>query len=268
MCLRAVVFSTICVLPIPAHPMTTGTITILTVLFFVIALLFSSVGHAGATGYLAAMGLMGVELSIMRPTALVLNVFVAALGTWQFARAGCFRWALFWPFALTSIPAAFLGGQITLPGNIYKPLVGLALLVSAARLALTARRADQEATHTPTLPLRLALGAVLGFLAGLTGIGGGVFLSPVMLWFRWGRTREVSAVAAAFILVNSLSGLAGNWYTTEQVPQARLLWIVAAIAGGSLGSYLGSRRLASPTIRRLLAAVLILSGIKLVASAW
>lgn len=243
--------------------MTATTITILTLAFFLVSLLFSAVGHAGATGYLAAMALVGISSSVMRPTALVLNIVVATIGTAQFARAGWFRWKLFWPFAVTSIPAAFLGGQITLPESIYKPIVGFALIVSAVRFLITAHSADREGVYTPALGPRLLVGAVLGFLAGLTGIGGGVFLSPVMLWFRWGKTREISAVAAAFILVNSISGLAGNLAATRQVPPHALLWVVVVLIGGGLGSFLGSRKLDTPTLRRLLAVVLGGSGLKL-----
>lgn len=242
--------------------MTTAT---LTAAFFVVALLFSSVGHAGATGYLAVMALVGVEPQLMRPTALSLNIVVAVIGTWQFTRAGYFRWKLFWPFAVTSIPAAYLGGQVVLPSSVYKPVVGAVLIVSAIRFLATARYADQDKIVPPQLLPRLLIGGALGFAAGLTGIGGGVFLSPLMLWFRWGETREVSAVAASFILVNSIAGLAGNWTATQYLPPQILLWVGAVVVGGALGSHLGSRRLGTPVLRRLLAIVLILSGVKLIA---
>lgn len=244
--------------------MTATAVTILTGVFFCVALLFSSVGHAGATGYLAAMGLMGVDPAVMRPTALALNVLVAGIGTWNFARAGYFRGSLLWPLALTSIPAAFLGGRINLPTEIYKPVVGMVLLISAARFLLTAQSADREGAREPSVAIRLLVGGLLGFLSGLTGIGGGVFLSPIMLWFRWAGTREVAATSVTFILVNSLAGLAGNWASTNSLPPQIPLWLATVAIGGAIGSHAGSRRLNTPVLRRLLAVVLILSGLKLV----
>ena len=153
-------------------------------LIFAAALLYSAVGHGGASGYLAVMALLDTAPAQMRPIALILNVAVAVIGTIQFVRAGYFRWGLFWPFALGSIPTAFLGGRITLPGNWYRIVVGVVLLLSALRFAITLRAPD-ESRRKVRLPVALAIGAALGFLAGLTGVGGGIFLSPVLLIAGW-----------------------------------------------------------------------------------
>jgi uncharacterized membrane protein YfcA len=231
-------------------------------LFFLIALLYSSVGHAGASGYIAAMALFNLAPVQMKPIALVMNCAVAALGTYNFWRGGWFRWRLFWPFALTSIPLALLGGAITLPDVYYKPLVGAVLIYSGARL-LFPPRGRETALHPPAVPLALGSGAGLGFLSGLTGVGGGIFLSPLVVLAGWGNVREASGVAAPFILVNSIAGLAGHGLTNGSIPTPTWLWLVAVLVGGALGSWLGSRRLPMPSIRRLLAIVLFLAGAKM-----
>lgn len=236
---------------------------VLAVAFLVAAILYSSVGHAGASGYLAAMSFLAMPTPMMRPTALVLNLLVASIATWRFRRAGLFSWSLFWPFALGSIPLAFLGGAITLPGHWYRTLVGLVLWTAAARLWL-----DLKA-DTPTPPrvaVAVATGAAIGFLAGLTGTGGGIFLSPILLFMGWAATRETGGVSAAFILVNSLAGLAGNPGSLEYLPSQMPLWAAAAVVGGLIGSELGSRRLGTPMFRKLLGVVLLVAGAKLIFS--
>jgi uncharacterized membrane protein YfcA len=231
--------------------------------FFVAALLYSSVGHAGASGYLAAMAFLGVSTPMMRPTALVLNLLVASIATWRFRRAGLFSWDLFWPFAVTSVPFAFVGGAVTLPGQWYRTLVGLVLWTAAMRLWLNVQR---TATHPPPLFAALACGAGIGFLAGLTGTGGGIFLSPLLLFMGWAGTRESGGVSAAFILVNSAAGLAAHPASLGYLPEQLPIWAGAAIAGGLIGSELGSRRLGTPAFRRLLGAVLLVAGAKLIFS--
>ena len=236
---------------------------------FVMALLYSSVGHGGGSGYLATLALAGVAAGVMRPAALILNLLVAGIAAAQFARSGYFSWRVFWPFALTSVPLAFIGGQIHLPGALYKQMVGAALIFAAVRLFVVARAdaGTDNATRTPPLLLALGVGAVLGFVAGLTGVGGGIFLSPLMLLFRWADTRQTSAVSAAFIWVNSAAGLAGQ--VSQQnalfasLPRALGGWAIAAIIGGALGSELGRKRLDTATLRRALAIVLVIAGVKL-----
>ena len=240
------------------------TAIILALAIFVMAALYSSVGHAGASGYLAAMALAGLAPGVMKPTALTLNILVALIATVRFYRAGYFSWRILLPFALSSIPFAFVGGALSLPGSVYQKLVGLALLFAAFRLWMhAAARADVEARPAP-LPAAVGLGAVIGLLSGVTGVGGGIFLSPVLLLARWAETRQASGVAAAFILVNSVAGLAGHFASVRAVHDSIYLWGAAAVAGGLLGTELGRRRLATVTLRRVLSAVLVIAGLKMV----
>ena len=228
----------------------------------IIAFLYSSVGHAGASGYIAVMSLFGLAPATIKPTALVLNILVACLGTWQFRRAGYFSWKLFWPFALLSIPLAFLGGYLNLPAHIFKVIVGIVLLFSALRFI--SHRSEDAEPHEPSRPVAVAVGGGLGLLAGLTGTGGGIFLTPLMIFMRWARTKTASAVSALFILVNSVAGLLGNLSATRKLPAFALILVVAAALGGAAGSHLGSRRFSHTVIKRMLAVVLIIAGVKLI----
>jgi uncharacterized membrane protein YfcA len=239
------------------------TLLALTALVFAAALLYASVGHAGASGYLAAMALFGLAPEVMKPAALVLNILVAGIATAKFYRAGCFSWPTFWPFALGSVPAAFIGGALTLPGSAYKIVVGLVLVYAAFRMALLTRAGAEPAARTAPVWLALLVGAGIGLLSGLTGVGGGIFLSPILLFLGWADTRRAAGVSAAFILVNSIAGLAGNLPSLALVPVAILAWAPAAAVGGWIGAEYGSRRLGSATIRRLLAVVLALAGVKM-----
>lgn len=234
-------------------------------LIFIAALLYSAVGHAGASGYLAAMAFLGTAPSTMRPTALLLNLLVATIGTIQFARAGYFRWSLFWPFAAGSIPAAFLGGRLSLPGTTYRIVVGVVLLLSAVRFIVTLRAPDQLKRAVP-LPVALVIGATLGLLSGLTGVGGGIFLSPVLLLTGWATLRTTAATSVTFILVNSAAGLIGQRAALGAIHTIDPGWAAAALIGGLLGSWLGSRRLPNTGLRGTLAAVLLAAGIKLIAT--
>jgi uncharacterized protein len=240
---------------------------ILAGLIFLAALLYASVGHAGASGYLAAMALLGIAPAVMKPAALALNILVAAIAFAKFYRVGAFSWQLLWPFAIASVPFAWLGGWITLPGHYYKPLVGAVLVYAAWYSFRSARHADDRRAAHPSILLRLCAGAVLGFLSGLTGVGGGIFLSPLLLVMRWAPVRVISGVSAAFILVNSIAGLLGVLQTSVVLPSALPLWAVAAIAGGWIGAEYGSRRFANPTIRKLLALVLAIAGVKMILTA-
>jgi uncharacterized membrane protein YfcA len=261
-------------------------ILLLSLLILLAAALYSSVGHGGASGYLAAMALFGLAPAVMRPTALCLNLLVSSLGALRFWRAGHFRWRAFWPFAVTSIPAAYVGGAITLPTTIYRQLVGLALLFAAVRLFLHARRLARpsdttahesatdgrrvksvdEETGARDAPLWLAmlLGVLIGLLSGLTGVGGGIFLSPLLILAGWADARQTAAVSAAFIFVNSAAGLLGNPAGVRSVSSALPYFALAALAGGLVGTEFGSRRLPPLWVRRLLAAVLVVAGFKLI----
>jgi len=227
----------------------------------VVAFLYSSVGHAGASGYIATMTLFGLAPVVIRPTALVLNILVASIGTFQFWRAGHFSWKLFWPFALLSIPAAYLGGYLQPSASVLRILIGLVLLFSGARLIF--RRNDPARTTLPSCPKAIGIGAGLGFLSGLTGTGGGIFLTPLLLFCRWAHIRQAAAVSALFILVNSIGGLAGYFTKKHSIPALGLILAVAAIIGGTIGSRLGSRHFPVRTISILLAIVLTIAGAKL-----
>lgn len=243
--------------------LTAGIIIALAALIFVVALLYSTVGHAGASGYLAAMALFSISPLVMKPTALVLNILVAIIGTARFYRAGFFSWQTFWPFVITSIPASFLGGALTLPVPVYKSIVGLVLLYSAVRLFFSARKGDDHNVSRVPLVAALVIGAAIGLLSGLTGVGGGIFLSPVLLLMHWARTKETSGVAVAFILVNSISGLLGHVSSLALVPSQIIYFAPAAIIGGWIGTLLGTRVLPIAGIRRWLSVVLVLAGAKL-----
>jgi uncharacterized protein len=235
---------------------------LLTLGILTIAILYSSVGHAGASGYIAVMSLFSLAPEVIKPTALVLNIVVASIGTWQFWRAGHFSWKLFWPFAVLSIPMAFLGGYVALPTRAFKIIVGVVLLFSAVRFLLPSPSAEEA--RDPPRPAAMATGAGLGLLAGLTGTGGGIFLTPLLLLMHWARTKAAAAVSALFILVNSVSGLLGSFSSTKNLPSFALLLALAVVIGGTLGSYLGSRRLQHQTIKRCLAFVLLIAGGKLI----
>jgi uncharacterized protein len=241
--------------------------TLLTTLLLgagVIAFLYSSVGHAGASGYIAVMTLCGLAPATIRPMALLLNILVAIIGSIQFWRAGHFNWQLFWPFALLSIPAAALGGYVQLPTTVLRLLLGVVLFFSAARLFF--RKADPPEIRRPRFPTALTVGGVIGLLSGLTGTGGGIFLTPLLLFTRWARMREASAASAVFILVNSISGLIGYFAGKHQPPSFRLALYLAivAVTGGFFGSYLGSHRFPVRVISLFLATVLLIAGSKLI----
>jgi len=236
---------------------------ILALFICVAALLYSTVGHAGASGYLAAMALFGLAPDVMKPTALTLNLLVATVGTIRFARAGHFAWNVFWPFAVTSIPFAFLGGWIKLPIQTYKIILGLALLFAAWRLAIRqSAHAPAEQKPIPLVPA-LMFGAVIGLVSGLVGVGGGIFLSPLILLLGWADVRKTAGVSVVFILVNSAAGLLGHLSSVRNLPHGIVWWAPAALIGGLIGSELGSRRLAPMTMRRMLAAVLVVAGVKM-----
>ncbi len=232
----------------------------------VAAFLYASVGHGGASAYIAVLAIAGIAPVEMRPIALQLNVLVSALAAFKFYRAGHFRWPLFWPFAAVSIPAAYLGGAITLPGSGYKILVGLVLLYAGWQLWWSARAGEElrPARRLP-VPLAMVIGAGLGVLSGLTGVGGGIFLSPILLLLGWAGTKQTSAVAAPFILVNSLAALAAGFVRNPTLPPDYAWWLMAAVlAGGWAGAEYGSRRFANPLIRQVLAVVLGIAGGKMV----
>lgn len=227
------------------------------------AALYSSVGHGGASSYIALMALFGVAPAVMRPTALVLNVIVASFGSARFIRAGMFRWRTLWPFLIGALPFAFVGGAIKLPGDYYRPLVGVVLLLSALRLLWPKDLQATTAWRDPPIWLSIICGAGIGLLSGLTGTGGGIFLSPLLLFMAWSAPKPASGVAAVFILCNSASGLIGNVSQIAALPPALPLYAGAVIIGGLVGTTLGIR-LAAPMILKALGLVLLVAGAKLI----
>ena len=235
------------------------------VLILAAALVYSAVGHGGASAYLAVMALVGVAPDVMKPSALALNILVAGVAAVRVARAGHLSWPLVWPFAVTSVPAAFLGGVLTLPVRGYQIVLGAVLLYAAARmLALSRAPAADRPPARPPLAPALAAVAAIGLLSGLIGVGGGIFLSPLILLVGWAGARATAAASAVFIVVNSVSGLAGYLLASPSLPAHLPIWAAAALAGGWIGAGYGSRRLPPPAIRRLLGLVLLLAGAKLI----
>ncbi len=228
---------------------------------FLVALLYSSVGHGGASGYLAVMALFSVSSTVTRPTALVLNVFVASIAFVQFYRAKSFDWRIFLPFAAASVPLAYLGGRVQLAEPVYKIILGACLILAAVRLSIQLR--SEAEPKRPPIVVCLLIGAILGFISGLVGVGGGIFLTPVLLLMNWSDTKTAAGVSALFIVVNSLSALTAVSRDLSQLSSVVYVWIIAAIVGGIIGSTLGSRRFDSLTMRRVLAIVLVFAGIKL-----
>lgn len=245
--------------------MTTMEIALLAGVFLLIAALYSTVGHGGASGYLMVMGLAGLAPEFMKPTALILNLVVAGMGTLRFHRAGAFRWRTLWPFLITSVPCAFLGGGANLDPTLYKRLVAVVLVFAAFRLALKVPpRTSAESANDVPVVAGLLWGAAIGLLSGLVGVGGGIFLSPVLLLAGWATAKHTAGVSALFILVNSMSGLIGfvaRERALELEPAAMAIFAVVVLAGGFIGSGIGSRHLGHLALRRALAVVLVSAGL-------
>lgn len=234
----------------------------LPILLALIAFLYASVGHGGASGYLAAMSLLGFTNDVMRPTALVLNLFVSAVAFIQFARAGHFQWRVFWPFAVASVPFAWLGGKVALDPTLYKQILAICLLAAVARL-FGLFGTGKEDTRFPPLLLAMAIGAALGLLSGMIGIGGGVLLSPLLLICGWSTVKESAGVSAAFIFVNSVAGLLALGSAAMVMTIDHAIWLVAAFAGGLLGAYIGAKHYSALRLKQVLGAVLLMASVKL-----
>ena len=224
------------------------------------AFLYASVGHGGASGYLAVMALFAIAPPLMKQTALLLNLGVSLMSFLAFYRQGFFRWTLFWPFALGSIPAAFLGARIPLTDSTYKQILGACLFLAVIRMVISLKEATQR-----SLPAVLGIfsGAAIGLLSGMIGIGGGIILSPLLLLFRWASLKEAAAVSALFIFVNSVSGLAGlkTWIPLDQ--SQLLYWLFASLVGGFLGARWGAGIASYAKVKWILALVLVIASLKL-----
>ena len=227
-----------------------------------VAFLYSSVGHGGASGYLALMALFGVEVSMMKPSALILNLFVSSIAFISYYRAGHFRVRLLLPFVVTSIPMAFLGASLEIPPELYKKILGVCLFIAALRIVI--RTGEEEGEQKKlSIPIALAAGALIGFFSGMIGIGGGIILSPLLLLTHWGRMKETAAVSAAFIFLNSLAGLSGHVIAGMEVSPQIIVWIVAVMVGGLLGSWTGGFKLTAAQLKYLITTVLVIASIKL-----
>jgi len=226
------------------------------------AALYTSVGHAGASAYIALMALFGVAPNVMRPTALALNILVAAFTSWRYLRADLFRWRTLWPFLVGAVPLAFAGGAIQLPGAFYKPVVGIVLLLSGARLLFPTELATNKKPHDPAVWIGVLCGAAIGLLSGLTGTGGGIFLSPLIIFLTWSETRTASGVAAVFILCNSIAGLLGNVAIVKSLPPDLPIYGVAVLIGAIVGTTFGIR-FGAPVVLKALGVVLLIAGLKL-----
>lgn len=229
--------------------------------FFLVALLYASVGHGGASGYLAVMALLGVEAVLLRPTALGLNLLVSILGTIAFFKAGHFRAKLFWPLALAAIPFAYLGGSLEINETLFRKILGVALAIALIRL-FTPQRAT-EATRSPALWQLIVAGALMGFVSGLIGVGGGIFLTPLVIFLAWAPTKTAAAISAPFILLNSIAGLAGLQPSMGDFHPLFPWLALAVILGGLIGCTWGSHLAQVKHIRWALGLVLSLAAFKL-----
>lgn len=239
------------------------TLVALVLLFALGAALYSSVGHGGASAYIAAMALFSVAPETMKPAALALNLLVAGFGALRYWSRGLTNWRLVLAFAATATPAAFIGGGIHLPAIYYKPLVGILLWIAAARLLWQPKYLAERPVRAPTPWITLPAGSVLGLLAGLTGTGGGIFLSPLIILNAWEEPRRTSGVVAAFILLNSVAGLAGNLASVGHLPHELPIFLAAVAAGALIGTWLGVERLPRAWLLRALGLVLLVAGAKL-----
>lgn len=227
------------------------------------AVLYTSVGHGGASAYIAIMSLFNVPAPVIKPTALSLNILVTSYTSWRYIRNKLFNLRLFIPICIGAIPAAFIGGYLNLPGHLYKPLVGVVLLFSGIKLLLQTSNQFEKATKTPNFWLALLIGTSIGFLAGLTGTGGGIFLSPLILFLGWTSVKGASGTASAFIFVNSVSGLMGNISSVAALPPTLPLFAIAVLIGAFIGTRFGIQYFSHVGVRRALGVVLLIAGGKL-----
>lgn len=234
-------------------------------LLLLVAFLYSSVGHGGASGYLALMALFGLSHDVMKPTALLLNIFVSLIAFVQYYRSGYFRWKIFLPLALASIPASFLGGMTAVNSIVYKQTLGVLLIIPAVRFIGISGK-QTETTGEVKFALALIAGGIIGYLSGMIGIGGGILLSPLLLLLGWTTLKETAAVSSLFILVNSVSGLSGQLAHGIEFSNSMYLMVFVALVGGITGSYLGARYYNAVILKRMLAVVLVIAAIKLLFS--
>lgn len=232
------------------------------ILLFIVALLYASVGHGGASGYLALMAIYGLAPAVMKPTALLLNLFVSLTSFIQFYRGGYFKRQIFIPLALASIPLSFLGGLMTIEDNLYKKLLGALLLIPVARFLFLSNPEISEMKSPKTI-LSIVIGGTIGLLSGMMGIGGGIILSPVLLFLKWTDQKQTAAISALFIFVNSVAGLAGQLSKGITFTSDMFLFVGIAFGGGLCGAYLGALKFNQNILKMVLAVVLLLASVKL-----
>ena len=233
------------------------------ILLLMIAFLYASVGHGGASGYIAVLTLFSIPLQVYKPVVLVLNIIIAGIAFIQFYRAGYFKWKLAWGFLLTSIPCAFIGSQFKTSEHVYNLILGIALLFPIIRLLTDSPKEKKGKKEIQLMPA-LMWGAVIGLASGFLNIGGGIFLSPVIILMAWGNTKDAAAVSSLFIVCNSLSGLAAAGLHASSFTNTSYTWIAAAVCGGLAGAYLGSHKFQLTTVRYILSAVLCMAAVKLI----
>jgi len=232
------------------------------ILLFIVAFLYASVGHGGASGYLALMALFSFTPDVMKPTALLLNLFVSLTSFVQFYRGGHFKWKIFLPLVITSVPLAYIGGRMTIEIFLYKKLLGIFLLIPIIRF-LFFKNIPVNELKKPNIVLSLIIGAAIGFLSGLIGIGGGIILSPILLLLKWTDQKQTAAISASFIFVNSLSGLLGQLTKGIHFSADMYAYVAIAFAGGLCGAYLGSLKFNQNILKYTLAVALMLAAYKL-----
>ncbi len=233
------------------------------VLLFIVAFLYASVGHGGASGYLALMALYGIAPDVMKPTALLLNIFVSLISFMQFYKARHFNWKIFLPLALASLPLAFAGGLMVINGDVYKKILGVLLLLPVIRFAFFSNT-DVTEMKKPSVVLSVVIGGTIGLLSGMIGIGGGIILSPILLLLKWTNQKQTAAISALFIFVNSLAGLGGQLVKGIEFNSSMIGYVAVALVGGLLGSWLGASKFNQPVLQKILATVLLIAAIKLI----
>lgn len=233
-------------------------------LILLVAILYASIGHGGASGYLALLALFDISLIEMKSSALILNIFVSGIAFYHYSKAGHFKWKLFYPFALLSVPMAYLGSFIKLDPTIYKQLLGICLILAIARILGFFGKNDTKSRKEIPLFVGLLIGAALGLFSGMIGIGGGIILTPLILLCSWASLKETAAVSALFILVNSISGIFGLVSQGISINSNLVTWIIVAIIGGFIGGFWGSKKAQNSNLKQVLAGVLFLASLKLI----